>query len=123
MSSFPRIIAGVSSRLPFRIGGGKRPLRRGLRRAVLLEAPVRTCGEGGRKEEAPPGRSGGASGIFPFSCLFPGLASHFSLTGAGLASTLSRLFGTWLSLVEYLNGVQGVVGSNPAVPTILPPKG
>jgi len=32
---------------------------------------------------------------------------------------LSRLFGTWLSLVEYLNGVQVVVGSNPAVPTIL----
>jgi hypothetical protein len=33
--------------------------------------------------------------------------------------TLASLFGTWLSLVEYLNGVQVVVGSNPAVPTIL----
>jgi hypothetical protein len=25
--------------------------------------------------------------------------------------------GMWLSLVEYLNGVQVVVGSNPAIPT------
>jgi hypothetical protein len=27
--------------------------------------------------------------------------------------------GMWLSLVEYLNGVQVVVGSNPAIPTNL----
>lgn len=28
------------------------------------------------------------------------------------------MFGTWLSLVEHYLGVVGVVGSNPAVPTI-----
>ncbi len=30
-----------------------------------------------------------------------------------------HLFGTWLSLVEHYLGVVGVVGSNPAVPTII----
>ena len=59
-----------------------------------------------------------SAGNFADSGLFHGLLPHFSLTAFPFAFTLSRLFGTWLSLVEYLNGVQVVVGSNPAVPTI-----
>ena len=42
--------------------------------------------------------------------------SHFE-AGSGQTGQASS-FGMWLSLVEYLNGVQVVVGSNPAIPTI-----
>ena len=34
---------------------------------------------------------------------------------------MPRPVGTWRSLVAYLNGVQGVPGSNPGVPTKLNP--
>ena len=33
---------------------------------------------------------------------------------------MARPVGTWRSLVAYLNGVQGVPGSNPGVPTNFP---
>lgn len=32
---------------------------------------------------------------------------------------INHSFGAWRSLVAHLHGVQGVAGSNPAVPTIL----
>ena len=32
--------------------------------------------------------------------------------------TITRCIGVWLSLVEYLNGVQVAAGSNPVTPTI-----
>jgi hypothetical protein len=50
--------------------------------------------------------------IAPFLVDYP---SHFE-DGSGFPEPASS-FGMWLSLVEYLNGVQVVVGSNPAIPT------
>src|SRR6185369_1587658 len=35
-------------------------------------------------------------------------------------ATMRASVGTWRSLVAYLNGVQGVPGSNPGVPTTFP---
>gem|GEM_PF-5872143 len=42
---------------------------------------------------------------------------NFELTKSARNPKLTPSFGMWLSLVEYLNGVQVVVGSNPAIPT------
>ena len=37
-------------------------------------------------------------------------------TRAPFKSVVLQFFGTWRSPVAHLNGVQGVAGSNPAVP-------
>ena len=52
-----------------------------------------------------------------------GVAAWYNpLPPKGFRSSMRVSVGTWRSLVAYLNGVQGVAGSNPAVPTTSLPR-
>src|SRR4051812_7356367 len=48
----------------------------------------------------------------------PGVSARFKALQRRHGAVEDREFGTWRSPVAHLNGVQGVAGSNPAVPTV-----
>src|SRR5207253_2149829 len=53
----------------------------------------------------------------PFALTLSAAGVKTSHPSRSSRSSISSSVGTWRSLVAYLNGVQGVVGSNPTVPT------